>query len=160
VATHAADDLVERDFVPSAPDQLWVADIAYIPTAAGLLYLAAVVDCYSRRVVGWSMRDDLRTARRRRARDGGRTPPPRTRPRPPLRPGLAVRLLDFRRALPQSGHRDLNGRRSAYDNAVAESTRAEARRAVFDYIETFYNTMRLHSTLDSLSPVEYEEQAA
>jgi putative transposase len=56
----AAADLVGREFVPSAPNQLWVADIKYIPTAAGWLYLAAVVDCFSRRVVGWSMRDDLR----------------------------------------------------------------------------------------------------
>ena len=56
----AATDLVGRDFVPAAPNQLWVADIKYIPTAAGWLYLAAVVDCFSRRVVGWSMRDDLR----------------------------------------------------------------------------------------------------
>jgi putative transposase len=55
----AAGDLVGRDFAPSAPNQLWVADIKYVPTAAGWLYLAAVVDCYSRRVVGWSMRDDL-----------------------------------------------------------------------------------------------------
>jgi putative transposase len=55
-----ATDLVGRDFAPSAPNQLWVADIKYIPTAAGWLYLAAVVDCFSRRVVGWSMRDDLR----------------------------------------------------------------------------------------------------
>ena len=56
----AAADLVRRDFVPSAPNELWVADIKYIPTPAGWLYLAAVVDCFSRRVVGWSMRDDLR----------------------------------------------------------------------------------------------------
>jgi putative transposase len=56
----AADDLVLRDFAPSAANQLWVADIKYVPTAAGWLYLAAVVDCFSRRVVGWSMRDDLR----------------------------------------------------------------------------------------------------
>ena len=55
-----AADLVGRDFAPSAPNQLWVADIKYIPTAAGWLYLAAVVDCFSRRIVGWSMRDDLR----------------------------------------------------------------------------------------------------
>jgi putative transposase len=55
----AAHDLVRRNFAPSAPNQLWVADIKYIPSAAGWLYLAAVVDCFSRRVVGWSMRDDL-----------------------------------------------------------------------------------------------------
>jgi putative transposase len=55
-----AADLVGRDFAPTAPNQLWVPEIEYIPTAAGWLYLAAVVDCFSRRVVGWSMRDDLR----------------------------------------------------------------------------------------------------
>ena len=92
----AAADLVGRDFVPSAPNQLWVADIKYIPTAAGWLYLAAVVDCFSRRVVGWSMRDDLRGARRRRARDGCRAPPARAGTRPSLRPGLAVRLAALR----------------------------------------------------------------
>src|SRR2546423_428394 len=81
----AAADLVARDFVPSAPNQLWVADIKYIPTAGGWLYLAAVVDCFSRRVVGWSMRDDLRTdlvvdalemavARRRPGRASSTTP--------------------------------------------------------------------------------------
>jgi putative transposase len=56
----AADDLVARDFAPSAPNQLWVADIKYLPSSEGWLYLAAVVDCFSRRVVGWSMRGDLR----------------------------------------------------------------------------------------------------
>jgi putative transposase len=55
----AADDVVQRDFAPSAANQLWVADIKYVPTAAGWLYLAVVVDCFSRRVAGWSTRDDL-----------------------------------------------------------------------------------------------------
>ncbi len=80
----AAADLVERDFVPSAPNELWVADIKYIPTAAGWLYLAAVVDCFSRRVVGWSMRDRARNSSSTRSR--WRAPAPRAEARPSLRP--------------------------------------------------------------------------
>lgn len=169
-----AGDLVGRDFAPSAPNQLWVADIKYIPTAAGWLYLAAVVDCFSRRVVGWSMRDDLRAELVVDALEMAVT---RRRPKPGLihhsdQGKQYVSLLFGERC--READIDISiGSTSAYDNAVAESffasltkdllhrqqlrNRAEARTAVFDYIETFYNRLRLHSTLDYLSPVDYEK---
>jgi putative transposase len=170
----AAADLVGRDFVPSAPNQLWVADIKYIPTAAGWLYLAAVIDCFSRRVVGWSMRDDLRA---QLVVDALEMAVARRRPRPGLvhhsDQGTQYVSLLFGERCREADIEISMGSTSAYDNAVAESffasltkdllrrrnlrSRAEARTAVFDYIETFYNPIRLHSTLDYLSPVTYEK---
>ena len=169
----AAADLVERDFVPSAPNQLWVADIKYIPTTAGWLYLAAVVDCFSRRVVGWSMRDDLRAEL---VVDALEMAVARRRPGPGLvhhsDQGSQYVSLLFGESCREAGIEISMGCTSAHDNAVAESffasltkdllrrsslrSRAEARTAVFDYIETFYNPLRLHSTLDYLSPADYE----
>jgi putative transposase len=170
----AAADLVGRDFVPSAPNQLWVADIKYIPTAAGWLYLAAVVDCFSRRVVGWSMRDDLRAEL---VVDALEMAVARRRPGAGLvhhsDQGSQYVSLLFGERCREAGIEISIGCTSAHDNAVAESffasltkdllrrrtlpSRAEARTAVFDYIETFYNSLRLHSTLDYLSPVDYEK---
>jgi putative transposase len=169
----AAADLVGREFVPSAPNQLWVADIKYIPTAAGWLYLAAVVDCFSRRVVGWSMRDDLRAEL---VVDALEMAVARRRPGPGLvhhsDQGSQYISLLFGERCREADIEISMGCTSAYDNAVAESffasltkdllrrhslrSRADARRAVFDYIETFYNPLRLHSTLDYLSPVDFE----
>jgi putative transposase len=169
----AAADLVGRDFVPAAPNQLWVDDIKHIPTAAGWLYLAAVVDCFSRRVVGWSMRDDLRAEL---VVDALEMAVARRRPRPGLihhsdQGSQYVSVLVGERCREADIEISM-GCTSAHDNAVAESffasltkdllrrrtllSRAEARTAVFDYIETFYNPLRLHSTLDYLSPVDYE----
>jgi putative transposase len=169
----AAADLVGRDFVPAAPNQLWVADIKYIPTAAGWLYLAAVVDCFSRRVVGWSMRDDLRAEL---VVDALEMAVARRRPRPGLihhsDQGSQYVSVRFGERCREADIKISMGCTSAHDNAVAESffasltkdllrrrtllSRAEARTAVFDYIETFYNPLRLHSTLDYLSPIDYE----
>jgi putative transposase len=170
----AAADLVGRDFVPSRPNQLWVADIKYVPTAAGWLYLAAVVDCFSRRVVGWSMRDDLRAEL---VVDALEMAVARRRPGPGLvhhsDQGTQYVSLLFGERCREAGIEISMGCTSAHDNAVAESffasltkdllrrrtllNRDEARTAVFDYIETFYNPLRLHSTLDYLSPVNYEK---
>jgi putative transposase len=169
-----AADLVARDFAPSVPNQLWVADIKYIPTRAGWLYLAAVVDCFSRRVVGWSMRDDLRAEL---VVDALEMAVARRQPRPGLihhsdQGSQYVSLLFGERC--READIDISiGCTSAYDNAVAESffasltkdllrrcelgDRAEARAAVFDYIESFYNRLRLHSTLDYMSPIDYEK---
>jgi putative transposase len=169
-----AADLVGRDFVPSAPNELWVADIKYIPTAAGWLYLAAVVDCFSRRVVGWSMRDDLRS---QLVVDALEMAVARRRPGPGLvhhsDQGSQYVSLLFGERCREADVEISMGSTSAHDNAVAESffasltkdllrrhslrSRAEARAAVLDYIETFYNPIRLHSTLDYLSPVDYEK---
>ena len=161
-------------FAPSAPNQLWVADIKYIPTAAGWLYLATVIDCFSRRVVGWSMRDDLRAEL---VVDALEMAVARRRPRPGLihhsdQGKQYVSVLFGERC--READIDVSiGCTSAYDNAVAESffasltkdllrrqhfrSHAEARTAVFDYVESFYNRLRLHSTLDYLSPVDYEK---
>jgi putative transposase len=170
----AAADLVGRDFVPSQPNQLWVADIKYIPTTAGWLYLAAVVDCFSRRVVGWSMRDDLRAEL---VVDALEMAVARRCPGPGLvhhsDQGTQYVSLLFGERCREAGIEISMGCTSAHDNAVAESffasltkdllrrrtllNRDAARTAVFDYIETFYNPLRLHSTLDYLSPIEYEK---
>jgi putative transposase len=169
----AAADLVGREFVPTRPNELWVADIKYVPTAAGWLYLAVILDCFSRRVVGWSMRDDLRAAL---VVDALEMAVARRRPRPGLvhhsDQGTQYVSLLFGERCREAGIEISMGCTSAHDNAVAESffasltkdllrrralrTRAEARTALFDYIETFYNPLRLHSTLDYLSPVDYE----
>ena len=164
---------MRRNFAPSAPNQLWVADIKYIPTAAGWLYLAAIVDCFSRRVVGWSMRDDLSA---QLVVDALEMSVARRRPRPGLvhhsDQGTQYVSLLFGERCREAGIDISMGCTSAHDNAVAESffasltkdllrrqsfhTRAEARTGVFDYIETFYNPVRLHSTLDYASPIDYE----
>jgi putative transposase len=173
VGVRAAADLVGRDFVPTRPNELWVADIKYVPTAAGWLYLAVVLDCFSRRVVGWSMRDDLRAEL---VVDALEMAVARRRPGPGLGhhsdQGSQYVSVLFGERCREAGIEISMGCTSAHDNAVAESffasltkdllrrrtlpSRAEARTAVFDYIETFYNPLRLHSTLDYLSPVDYE----
>jgi putative transposase len=169
----AADDLVARDFAPTAPNQLWVADIKYVPSSEGWLYLAAVVDCFSRRVVGWSMRGDLRA---QLVLDALKMAVARRRPQPGLvhhsDQGSQYVSLIFGEHCREADIQLSMGCTAAYDNAVAESffasltkdllrrnsfrTRGEARSAVFDYIETFYNPTRLHSTLGYRSPVDYE----
>jgi putative transposase len=175
-------DLVGREFRPDAPDRVWAADIKQIKTGEGWLYLAAVQDLFSRRIVGWAMA-------------------------PHMRQELVVAALEMavRRRRPAKGtihHSDHGGQYigltfgqtchdagiaqsmgavgSCFDNAVAETffatltkerllhdapkggwaTRAELRSAVFEYIETFYNPTRLHSTLGMRSPAEYEADHA
>jgi putative transposase len=170
-----ANDLVERDFNPSGPNQLWVADIKYVRSWQGWLYLAAVVDCYSRRVVGWSMRTDLETEL---VVDALEMAVARRRPATGLvhhsdQGSQYVSLIFGERCRDARIQLSMGSKGDAYDNAVAESffaslekdllrrrsfaTRDEARTAVFDYIETFYNPIRLHSTLGYLSPAEYEK---
>jgi len=169
-----ADDLVERAFTPAAPNRLWCADIKYVRTWQGWLYLGAVMDCYSRRIVGWSMRADLEAEL---VVDALEMAVARRRPAPGLvhhsDQGSQYVSLVFGEHCREIGiHRSMGSTGDCFDNAVAESffatlekdllgrrsfaTRQEARTAVFDYIETFYNPIRLHSTLDYRSPVEYE----
>jgi putative transposase len=170
-----ADDLVDRNFKTTAPNQLWCADIKYVRTWQGWLYLAAVMDCYSRRIVGWSMRPDLEAEL---VVDALEMAIARRRPRPGLvhhsDQGSQYVSLRFGERCREIGiHRSMGSKGDCFDNAVAESffatlekdllrrhsfaTRQEARTAVFDYIEAFYNPVRLHSTLDYQSPVEYEK---
>lgn len=169
-----ADDLVERRFRPEAPNVLWCADITYLRTWEGWLYLAAVQDLYSRRIVGWSMADHLRAelvidalqmAVARRAPEAGLVIHSDQ--------GSQYVSLAFGQAARQAGiARSMGSRGDCWDNAVAESffatlkkelirrrswpEKADLRTAVFDYIEIFYNATRRHSTLGMRSPAEYE----
>jgi putative transposase len=176
-AATPAPNLVQRHFDPLAPDRLWLADITYIPTEEGWLYLAAVLDAFSRRAVGWAMADHLRTElvldalelalRQRRPAAGLVHHSDR---------GCQYTSLAFGRRLAESGLvPSMSRTANCFDNAVAESffatlkrelvdrpdrppwpTRAAARQALFEYIEVFYNRQRRHSTLHYLSPAAYE----
>jgi len=169
-----ADDLVKRDFQPAAPNRLWVADITYLRTWEGWLYLAMVVDCYSRRVVGWAFEDHLRAEL---VVDALEQSLQRRRPERGLvhhsDQGSQYVSLAFGRRCRLAGiEQSMGGRGSAYDNALCESffktlkselvdrrscpMKPELRTAVFDYIECFYNRQRRHSSLDYHSPAEYE----
>jgi putative transposase len=171
----AAPDLIRRNFTATAPNELWVADITYIPTWEGWLFLAVVVDACSRMVCGWSMRDDLQADVVLDALGMATT---RRRPKAGLihhsDRGGQYRSLAFGRTLRESGIlASMGSRGDAYDNAAAESfmatikterihrqsykTRDEARLSVFRYIETFYNPHRRHSALGYRSPVEFEK---
>jgi putative transposase len=168
-----APDLVDRHFTAPGPDQLWVADITYIPTWAGFLYLAVVLDAWSRRVVGWAMATHLRTELVLEAFNMAVTQ------RRPLNvihhsdQGCQYTSLTFGRRCELMGVRPSMGSvGDAYDNAMCESffatlecelldrtrfpTQADARMAVFEYIEGWYNPHRRHSALDYRSPVNYE----
>jgi transposase InsO family protein len=171
-----ADNVLGRRFDPEAPNEKWVADITYIPTREGFLYLAVVEDLYSRRVVGWSMAghmesrlvvDALEMAVQKRL------------------PGEGLLAHSDRGSQYASEHYQLllaehgiecsmSGVGQCWDNAPMESffaslkkelvhdadfaTREEARAAIFEYIEVFYNRQRRHSALGYVSPAEYEQQ--
>ena len=171
--TQPAPDLVERNFSASGPNRLWVADISYIPTWAGFLYLAVVLDAFSRRIVGWAMETHLRTELVLKALNmalGQR------------RPAAVIHHSDhgcqytsfaFGKRCEQAGVRPSMGSvGDCFDNAMCESffatlecelldrrsfkTQIEARMAIFEFIEGWYNPHRRHSALDYLSPIDYE----
>ena len=161
---------------PSAPNQIWVGDITYIPTAEGWLYLAGILDLYSRRVAGWAMSEHLDTQLILAAWGMAQT-----QGQPPAGlvfhsdRGAQYARLDYRHAL-QSAQAiaSMSRKANCYDNAAMESfwstlkqeliyrchfkTRAEARQAIFEFIEVFYNRQRLHSSLGYLSPIDFEHQ--
>ena len=172
-----APNLVNRRFVADDPDRLWVSDISYITTREGWLYLAVIIDVFSRHVIGWCMserlRDDLTVTAFRQA----------LARRKPLS-GLIFhsdrgsQYASDRFTMVLRAHgitQSMSGKGNCYDNALAESffhtlktelvhferyeTRAEARRSIFDYIEVFYNRVRRHSALNYKSPLEYERRA-
>lgn len=173
-AAPPAPDLVDRAFTASAPNQLWLADLTYVPTASGFLYLAVVIDMFSRMVVGWSMRSDMKAdlvvdalsmAVARRRPDGGLV---HHSDRGSQYTSLAFSAkLEAFEITPSMGSRG-----DAYDNAVAESfmaiikteltkrcrfaNHAHARAEIFEYIETFYNRRRRHSALGYKSPLNFE----
>lgn len=170
-----AADLVERDFTAEGPNELWVADITYIPTWAGFLYLAVVLDAWSRRIVGWAMATHLRTELVLEALNMATW---QRRPKEVIHHsdqgcqytsiafGLRCKEVDVRPSMGSVG--------DAYDNAMCESffatlecelldrkrfkTQAEARMAVFDFIEGFYNPRRRHSALGQVSPLNFERR--
>jgi putative transposase len=171
----AAADLVGRNFAAAEPDRLWVADITYVRSGEGFLYLAFILDVCSRKVVGWSMATHLRTEL---VADALGMAIARRKPSPGLvhhsDGGMQYTALSFGKRLEDAGLvPSMGGVGSAYDNALAESfvatlktellyqgrwpTRQDARTAIFEYIEGFYNTRRRHSALGYLSPAEFEE---
>jgi putative transposase len=169
-----APDLVGRNFVAPAPDRLWTADITYLPTDEGFLYLAFILDVYSRKVVGWSMASHLHSelvaaalemAIRRRNPSAGLIHHSDR--------GAQYTALSFGKRLDEAGIVPSMGRvGSALDNAISESfvstlkseigvsrypDRQKARASIFEFIELFYNRMRRHSSLGYVSPSEYEQ---
>jgi putative transposase len=169
-----APDLVERAFAANRPDRLGTADITYVPTGTGWLYLAVGLDVFSRRVVGWAMADHLRTELVLDALDmaiWNRRPPPGLVHHSDQ--GCQYTSLAFGRRLRDSGIvASMGSVGDCFDNAVTESffaslecelldrqrlrTHTQARMAVFDYLEGFYNPRRRHSALGYLSPADYE----
>ena len=170
-----APDLVQRRFDAQAPDQLWSGDITYIPTDEGWLYLAVVIDLFSRQVVGWSLQPHMQT---RLVKDALAMAWWRRRPQSGLifhsDRGSQYCSHEFQGALKGWGMRSSMSRKgNCWDNAPTESfwghlkrasvhgrkfaTREQARKAVMDWM-AFYNHRRLHSTLGYLSPMEYERR--
>ena len=170
-----ADDLVERRFRPAAPDVLWVADITYLRTWEGWVYLAAIQDAFSRRIVGWSMADHMRAEL---VLDALQMALHRRNPGPGLvhhsDQGSQFVSLAFGQKARDAGIAvSMGSKGCAYDNAVAESffatlkkelvhrrswpTRRELIGEVFEFVEGFYNTTRRHSTLGYLSPAQFEK---
>ena len=160
----------------TAPNQLWVADITYIETQEGWLYLAAILDPYSRKIVGWAMSERIDTTLVLKALAMAllhRKPPANLLCHSDR--GVQYASGDYRRALSQAGLlASMSRKGNCYDNATMESfwstlkleliyrtsfaTRTQARTQIFDYIETFYNRQRSHSALNYHSPVDFELQ--
>jgi putative transposase len=170
------EDLVDRNFLAAAPNRLWVADITYLRTWEGWLYLAAVQDAFSRKIVGWSMADHMRTEL---VTDALGMALQRRSPGPGLihhsdQGGQYVSLTFGQKARAAGVAQSMGSRGDCFDNAVAESffatlkkelihrrawpTKAELRGEVFEYIEVFYNRRRRHTRLGQLSPSEYERK--
>ena len=170
-----APDLVERQFEADAPDRLWVADITYVPTWTGFLFLAVVLDVFSRRIVGWAMANHLRTELILGALDMALE---RRRPEDVIHhsdQGCQYTSIEFGARCREAGVRPSMGSvGDCFDNAMCESffatlecellakhrfhSQAQAIPVVFEFIEGWYNTQRRHSALDYLSPNEYERR--
>jgi len=160
----------------TAPNQLWVADITYVETQEGWLYLAGILDLYSRKIVGWAMSERIDTPLVLKALGMAllhRQPPTKLLLHSDR--GVQYASGDYRQALKAAGlEASMSRKGNCYDNATMESfwstlkleliyrrdfaTRAQARTEIFDYIETFYNRQRAHSSLDYHSPVDFELQ--
>ena len=169
-----APNVLGQDFQATAPNTKWVTDITYIPTGEGWLYLAGIVDLFSRRVVGWSMAANMETELVLRALGmalDNRSPGAGLIHHSDR--GSQYASATYRQALTASGiTASMSRRGNCYDNAVIESfwhslkvelvhrrsfaTRREAEQAIFEYIEVFYNRVRLHSSIGYLTPVAFE----
>lgn len=168
------EDLLDRNFLSGAPNRMWVADITYLRTWEGWLYLAAVQDLFSRKIVGWSMADHMRTEL---VTDALEMALDRRAPDPGLihhsdQGGQYVSLALGQKARMAGIAQSMGSKGDCFDNAVAESffatlkkelvhrrawpTKAELRGEVFEYIEIFYNRQRRHTHLGQRSPAEYE----
>lgn len=173
-----ASNLVKRDFTAKAPNQLWVTDITYLWTEEGWLYLAAIIDVFTRKVVGWSMKDRLTLPLALEALEMAVA---RQRPKPGLvhhsDRGSQYAARVYQRALSHHGMTASMSRRGqCWDNAMAESffhtlktehvyherfaTKEQAKSSLFEWIEVFYNRQRIHSAIGFVSPECYERQAA
>jgi putative transposase len=169
-----APDLVDRNFSAAKPNQLWVADITHVQTWAGFLYLAVVLDVFSRRVVGWAMRDHMRAELVRDALDMAIL---RRRPVGVIHhsdQGSQYTSCLFGKRCEAAGiQMSMGSVGDCYDNALCESffaslecelidrsvyrSHAEAQSSIFEYIEGFYNPKRRHSAISYLSPVAFED---
>ena len=173
-----APNRLDRNFTPAAPNQVWVSDITYVATDEGWLYVAAILDLFSRKVVGWAMRDHLRTELPLAALTMAIQ---RQRPRPGLLlhsdRGCQYALAEYRRALKSHGFvQSMSRKGNCWDNAPIESffgslkaelvheqhypTREAAKRDLFAYIEGYYNRQRLHSALGYITPEQAELRTA
>ena len=173
-----AENVLDRDFSAAAPDRKWLADITYVPTDQGWLYLAGVLDAFSRKLIGWAMADHmkvglvgdaLKMALEHRQPDGDKLLHHSDR-------GVQYASDDYQQILASEGITvSMSGRGDCYDNAMMESfwatlkaelihqqqypTHEAARRSIFEYIEVFYNRKRLHSSLGYASPESFEAAA-
>ena len=170
-----AENLLNRDFTATAPNRKWVADITYIPTKHGWLYLAIVLDLFSRRIVGWSMSDTIDSAL---VQDALRMALLHRQPDVDLLHhsdrGVQYAAEDFQNLLKANDVScSMSRKGNCWDNACAESffgslksewvkhkiyeTHDDAKKDIFNYIEVFYNRKRKHESLGNVSPVVYEE---
>lgn len=174
-----ADNVLARDFAAEAANRKWLADITYVPTEQGWLYLAAVLDCFSRKIVGWSMADHMEVdlvedalkmaLAHRQPADGQRLMHHSDR-------GSQYASDDYMYLLQSHGIAvSMSNKGDCYDNAMMESfwatlktelvhhqryeTRQQARQSIFEYVEVFYNRKRLHSALGYVSPESFEAAA-
>lgn len=171
-----AENRLERNFTAEQPNQKWATDISYLPTTEGWLYLAVVLDLYSRKVIGWAMRETLHTGLVIAALEMAET---RRRPEAGLLhhsdQGVQYASLEYRAALERlEAVQSMSRKGECWDNAPTESffatlkteleldkargDRAQTRSLVFEWLEVFYNRERRHSSLGYLSPTHFGEQ--
>jgi putative transposase len=170
-------NMLDRNFNVSSPNIVWVSDITYVPTDEGWLYLGAVMDLFSKGIVGWSMSDSLKSKIAVDALDmaiGKRNPQPGLIHHSDR--GVQYACSEYQEVLCKNGFQcSMSRKGDCWDNAAMESffstlkkelihrkkfsTRDEARKVIFEYIEVFYNRQRMHSTLNYMSPAEYEAAA-